>query len=305
MKLSILCLLPIASMAFAPGHLPSRVAPMRPSTLIARNEIDEACEKVTSTTEEYVGKADNLILNRAMRFFDHAPMIVTLKALTEKAGISAKMWSVSSNPGAFAGVGTALAVPTWCYSIWTLIAVTQAASIVKSALASDGNELAQSDITASAVANFVAMRTIGSATPLRDTALTALVSGYALRQGNADGAVTVHKAAMQLMSSFTTVLTVLGLASAVCGKIPLIADASELISWVGVAAYYVVATREANGTVKKAVNAGVIGGMLWATLAGGVSIAANVGSLFKNVGIVGMTYVAYRSINSAREAVFA
>jgi hypothetical protein len=305
MKLSILCLLPIASMAFAPGNLPSRVAPMRTSTLVTNSEIDEACEKVTSTTEEYVGKADSLILNRAMRFVDHAPMIVTLKALTAKAGISASMWSVTSNPGAFAGLGTALAVPTWCYNIWTLMAVTQVASILKSSLASEGNELSQADITSSAVANFAAMRMIDSATPLRDTALAALISGYALRQGDSDGAVTVHKAAMQLMSSFTTVLTVLGVASTVCSKIPLLASSSELIAWVGIASYYVLATRAANGTVKKAVNAGVVGGMLWSTLAGGVSITANVGSLFTNIGIAGMAYVAYRSIDSARQAVFA
>ena len=188
MKFSLAFLLPALALGFAPQ---GRLAPMRSSSLVTRNELDDACEKISDTTEDYMGKADSLVLNRAMRFVDHAPMILTLKALTEKAGISARMWSISSNPGAFAGLTTALSVPTWCYNVWVLVAVAQAASIAKSALASDGNELSQADITANAATNFVAARAIGSANPLRDTALVALVSGYSLRQGNSDGAARV------------------------------------------------------------------------------------------------------------------
>ena len=42
----------------------------------------------------------------------------------------------------------ALDVPTMSFEIWTLICVFQALSLAKSALASNGNELSQSDITA-------------------------------------------------------------------------------------------------------------------------------------------------------------
>lgn len=42
----------------------------------------------------------------------------------------------------------ALDVPTMSFEIWTLICVFQVLSLAKSALASNGNELSQSDITA-------------------------------------------------------------------------------------------------------------------------------------------------------------
>ena len=46
------------------------------------------------------------------------------------------------------GLDLALDVPTMSFEVWTLICVFQALSLAKSALASNGNELSQSDITA-------------------------------------------------------------------------------------------------------------------------------------------------------------
>jgi len=304
MKLSILFLLPAASIAFAPARFPGHaVAPMRSPNLVFRNELDDACETVVGTTEDLIGKADDLALSRVMRAVDHAPMIFTLRALCDKAGISAKMWSVSSNPSAFAGLTTALTVPTWCFHVWALIAVAQMASVTKSVLAADANELSQADITANSAANFMAARAIGSANPLQDTLLAALVSGYALRKGSGGGAVTVHKAAMQLMSSFTSILAILGLVSAASARIPLLCDQAQLINWIGISAYYAIATRSGNGTVRKAVNAGVAGGIIYSTLQGGLNLSLNVGSIATNIGVVGMAYVAYESINRLRKAV--
>jgi hypothetical protein len=305
MKLSLLLLLPVASVAFAPVQLPSRVVPMRSSSLVTRNELDDACEKVTDTTEEYIGKADDLIVSRVMRVADHGPMIWTLKALADKAGMSATRVGICAAPATFTGLGTALAVPTWCFNVWALIAVAQVASVAKSALASDGNELSQADITAHSVANWVAARAIGSATPLRDTLLTAVVSGYALRKGHGSGDVNVHNVALQLMASFSTVLSVLGLVSAISARIPLLNGASEIVSLLGVASYYVMATRSDNGTIKKAVNAGVVAGMLYAAVSGGISVSMSVSSLLINVGLAGTVYVAYESVNRLRKAAFA
>jgi hypothetical protein len=143
---------------------------------------------------------------------------------------------------------------------------------------------------------------VGSANPLRDTALTAIVSGYALRKNSGDGAVNVHKAAMQLMSSFTTVLAVLGTVSAVAGKLSFV-DA-QVTSVLGIAAYYGMATRGGNGTVKKAVNAGIIGGIAYARLAAGVALSMDVASVVTGATTVGVAYVAYEAVNRLRTAVF-
>lgn len=303
MKFSLVFLLP-ATLAFSPSHLPGRTAIRQPSTLVTRNELDDVCEKVTSTTEEYVGKADSLILSRAMRVVDHAPMLCTLKALTDKAGISASIKGITSDPAAFGGISTALAVPTWCFNVWTLIAVAQVASAARSILVADGNELSQADITANTAANFVAARTIGSSSPLKDTILTALVSGYALRVGSSSGSVDIHKAGMQLMSSFTTVLAVLGVVEAVASHIPILSGQAQIIRLFGVLSYYGVATRDGNGTVKKAVTGGVAAGMLYAAVSGGISISASITSVLSNVGTIGLAYVAYQAVNRARKAIF-
>lgn len=79
-----------------------------------------------------------------------APAFVTLKALADAGGISATLSSIVSHPETFqsAGLDMALDVPTMSFEIWTLICVFQVLSLAKSALASNGNELSQSDITA-------------------------------------------------------------------------------------------------------------------------------------------------------------
>lgn len=299
MKLSLLFLLPVASLAFAPVRVPSAV-PMR-SLVVTRNEVDDACEKITDKTEDVLDKADSMVLGRAMRFVDHAPILVTLKALAEKAGSS--KWGIDASASAFTGLSTALAVPTWCFNIWALVAVAQIASVAKSALAEDQNELSQKDISTTALSNFLAARTIGSSCALGDTALTAVVSGYALRKNANDGAVTIHSAAMQLVSSFTTVLTVLGTISWAAAQLPFMDGRTELVSGLGIAAYYIMATRGGNGTVKKAVNAGIIGGILYARLAEGVSFTLSTANLFSGITLVGTAYVAYEAINRLRKAV--
>ena len=113
------------------------------------------------------------------------------------------------------------------------------------------------------MSNWVAARAIGSENPLLDTIIVALVSGYALRNhGNASGDATIHSASLQLMSSFTTVLAVLGVVSAAAAKIPFVADNVGIINIVGILASYAMVTRDGNGTVKKTVNASLMSLML-------------------------------------------
>jgi hypothetical protein len=268
--------------------------------------IDDVGEKVIDTTEEYVKKADDVILGRLMRIMDHAPAFVTLKALADAGGISASLSSIVSHPETFqsAGLDMALDVPTMSFEIWTLICVFQVLSLAKSALASNGNELSQSDITALAMSNWVAARAIGSENPLLDTMIVALVSGYALRNNaNGSGDATIHNTSLQLMSSFTTVLSVLGSVAWVSHKIPILADSASIVGLLGLASYHVMATREGNGTVKMFVNAGILFGMLLGAMEGGFDLSVTPENLMKTIMRVGTAYVAWEGIERFRAAI--
>lgn len=229
------------------------------------------------------------------------------------------------------------------FEIWTLICVFQVLSLAKSALASNGNELSQSDITAlvscstfvclcvdflhchvshscyslsiyssllgfilqtQAMSNWVAARAIGSENPLLDTMFVALVSGYALRNNaNGSGDATIHNTSLQLMSSFTTVLSVLGSVAWVSHKIPILADSASIVGLLGLASYHVMATREGNGTVKMFVNAGILFGMLLGAMEGGFDLSVTPENLMKTIMRVGTAYVAWEGIERFRAAV--
>ena len=108
------------------------------------------------------------------------------------------------------------------------------------------------------------------------------------------------------MFSFTTVLAlVLGLVSAIMAKIPTLGDVAGVTGLMGVAAYYVMVTRQGDGTAKEAVNAGILAEMLVNAVKGGVTFSLTVGSLLTNVGLVGTAYLTYEGINRLRKAVFA
>ena len=139
MKLSLLFLLPVASLAFAPDASVV-VHPHRGGDIALRSELDDAADNIVENTEKYVGKVDDLVLNRAMRVVDHAPAFYTLKALADAGGISATLSGITSNPEAFTGLGTALSVPTVSFNVWAAICAIQALSLAKSALANDENE---------------------------------------------------------------------------------------------------------------------------------------------------------------------
>lgn len=94
MKLSALILLPATALAFAPQQPVSLFPTSRVSNVAlhdVRDDFDDVVKKIEDTTEDYVGKADELVINRGMRLANHLPVLVTLKALADKAGMSASI----------------------------------------------------------------------------------------------------------------------------------------------------------------------------------------------------------------------
>ena len=94
MKLSALILLPATALAFAPQQPVSLFPTTRVSNVAlhdVRDDFDDVVKKIEDTTEDYVGKADELVINRGMRLANHLPVLVTLKALADKAGMSASI----------------------------------------------------------------------------------------------------------------------------------------------------------------------------------------------------------------------
>lgn len=97
MKFAILFLVPAATMAFAPTQplrFPTRVSNV--ALYDVRDDFDDAVKKIEDTTEDYVAKADDLVLNRGMRIANHFPILVTLKALADKAGMSASASGITA-----------------------------------------------------------------------------------------------------------------------------------------------------------------------------------------------------------------
>ena len=169
-------------------------------------------------------------------------------------------------------------------------------------MASDGDELSQSDIAGLTVANWAATRAITSATPLRWLAATSIISGFSARNGG-DGPITIHNAALQLMSSFTAVVTILGVTNAIPSVVPFMDGKAELLAGLGLVGMYANSNRNGNGTTKKVVNAAVIGGILWGRIAGGaLALTRSNIVAFSTIVTAATAYVAYGTIMKAKEA---
>lgn len=304
MKISALFLLPIASLAFSPVAPNVRRMSAAPSSpIVLHNELDDACAKVTDTAEEYIAKGDDIVVGRAMRLANHVPILVTLKALADKAGMSVSQAGIVAAPASFAGVSGALTVPTWCLNVFAVGALCQLASVVRSTLAAGGDELSQSDITGGAVSNWALARMVGSANPLQDTVLAAILTSYGMRTGASGGDVTIGTAAGQIASAMTTTVAALGVTSALLARIPVLNGISGLGPLAGVATMYALVNRSGNGTTRKAVHGGVCLGMLANAVKGGVSLALDVPNLVANVGLAGLAYVTYQAVDGARTAI--
>lgn len=295
MRVATLFLLPTLAFSFVSQHR-FRTVP----TSLTSDAVNDICKDVVSKTEAVIEKADSLVLKRAMRFVNHLPAYYTLQKFAIAAGscklgvdAAASVFSYSSP--------SLLPLPVWLNNIWKLSCIFQVGSLTKSALASDEDELSQSDITSLAAANFAAAKALSSGS-LQWLVATSILSSYSARSG-ASSDLTIHNGSIQLISSFTTVAAILGVTAALPNVVPFLGGQQELLAVIGLASAYAVSTRAGNGTVKKVVNASVIGGILLSKIAGG-ALALSMSNLLQlgTIVTVGTAYVAFESIKTAKEA---
>jgi hypothetical protein len=264
------------------------------------DKLNETCTDISDKTEEYVEKADSLIIDRVVRVMNHAPVLVTLMALADKTGMSISPDGFSAAPEAFEGLTGDLEIPGWCYNVWAIAAFLQLGSVARSVLA-DSDELSQNDITAAAVTNYAVARMIGSTNALLDTIIVALLAGHAMRSGSA-GDVTIHNASVQLVSAFTTTVAVLGVVAAIASRIPILKDIDATGPLTAVIAMHAITNRSGNGQVKEVVNGAILGGMALSAIRGGISLDLDVDNILSLVTTAGLLYVAYSAVDNARTA---
>ena len=226
-------------------------------------------------------------------------MIVTLGALLEQ--LESTKFGFDIAPSALsiatpAGLG---AIPTWIGYALPVVVVSQVASILRSSLREDEDELSQEDISASAVSNFALARALQAPSTV-NWAVAAIASGYyARKHGSDDPSMT--NLSLQVTSSLASVATVLGVATKLPNVVPILQGRETVTALVALLGYLGLASREGNGTVKKVVNAAVIGGVLVSKIASG---ALNVSNLLRVDTLVtaATAYVAAVSIDKARDA---
>ena len=226
-------------------------------------------------------------------------MIVTLGALLkqlESTKFGLDIAPSALNIAAPAGLGS---IPTWIGYALPVVVVTQVASILRSSLREDDDELSQEDISASAVSNFALARALQAPSTV-NWAVAAIASGfYARKHGSEDPTMT--NLSIQVTSSLASVATVLGVATKLPNVVPVLQGREPVTALVALLGYLGLASREGNGTVKKVVNAAVIGGVLVSKIASG---ALNVSNLLRVDTLVtaATAYVAAVSIDKARDA---
>ena len=161
MKLFLISLVPAVTMAFSGPEATSFVLDQhihtRGGELALKSTLDDTATSAVETTEKYVAKADDLVVGRLLRVVDHAPAFFTLKALADAAGVKLGLTpdsisALCTGGCDMGGVTTALDTPDFMSAtVCKVYILSQMLSLAKSALASDGNELSQADITAVAV----------------------------------------------------------------------------------------------------------------------------------------------------------
>lgn len=298
--LASLSLLPFAARAFAPPSSALRVTPIS-----LNNQVTDVLDDGTAKVEEALSKADSLVLGRAMRVVDHAPILFTLKCLGGNlASASSNVFgvgAVATETGA--GIATALALPAYMGYLWPAIAACQVASVAKSVLADGGNELSQSDINGITAANFFAAAALGNPC-LKALVLSSVVSGYLSRQAGGTEDITIHNASLQLMTGLTTVAAIGASIAKVASFVPFLDGKAEVVTALGLVGFYMNAVRKGNNKSKIAINAAAIGGILWSRIASG-GLALTLSSIISTstVTLVGTAYVAYEAIKRAKDII--
>ena len=277
--------------------------PMASMAIQESSAINDIASDVSGKIGTVLEKTDDLLLSRAMRFVNHAPAIATLSAMIAKLGGSAR-FGLDIAPSALALSGPAGlgAVPSWVGYCLPLMVVTQAASIARSAL-SDSDELSQSDISAMAVSNFAFTRALTCTSPT-NWAIAAVASGYYNRNGHGSESTSIKNLSMQVASSVSTAATVLAVTAQLPSIIPFLKGQTEVTAMLGLLGMLGLTTQDGNSTVKRCVNAAILGGLLVSKVAGGALQLSKANLLSKGIVVTLSTaYVAAVAVSRAQQAI--
>ena len=296
MRIALFLLLPTLAFSFVPQQQ-ARI----PSTILTeknlKDYVDEVNDVVVDGYETVLETADSWVLKRVMSAVAHAPAILTLRHFATAAGSS--RFGIDAAASTFSySTPALLALPTWTGNVWRVACVCQIAALAKSILKVDKDDLSQTDISALTATNFAAAKALTSGS-LSWLIATSVLSSYSARNG-ASSEPDITFASNQLVSSFTTIAATLGVMAALPNLIPGLPFEDELLSVIGVAGLYGIATREGNSTVKKIVTTLAVGGILYGKIQGLI----NGESVLKAGTLVtaGCAVVLFEGVNKVKDA---
>lgn len=238
-----------------------------------------------------------------MRFVNHAPAWMTLGAMIKSLGGASNRFGLDIAPSALKlGGPVALgSIPIWVGYVMPIMVVTQAAAIVRSALA-DNDELSQSDISSMAVSNVCLTRALSSPSPA-SWAVAAVASGYYARNGHGNEDANIKNLSIQVTSSVSTAAALLAASAQIPKLIPILSGQQELTAMVGLLGMLGLTTQDGNSTVKRTVNAVILGGLLISKLAGGALQLSKANLLSKGIVVTaGTAYTAIIALQRAKDS---
>lgn len=294
-----------SSDAFAP-HTKARQPDVRILGKLEAAEVTaltDATNTVADKVDDVLERADELILRRAMRVVNTVPALYTLSELAKAAGsvnfgidIAPSVLSIAAPAG--------LELPMWIGYALPLIVVSQVASLAKSALAENNDELSQSQISQLLVSNVCLARAVTSPS-LLNWAVVSVVAGFAARNNKDSGDWNIHNASTQVTASVATVATVLALANKVPEVLPMLSAQAGLPQVVSAAAgligLYGLVTRNGNNKTRKVVHAIVTTGIVVGKVTQGALNINNLANLGTAI-FAGSAYVGWVAFDKARKA---
>ena len=273
------------------------------ASVVAEPEVvNNLASNVGDKIKAVLTKADDLVISRAMRFVNHAPVIATLAAMIQKLGST--RFGFDINPSVLALQAPAgLAVPAWFGYCLPIMVVSQVAAVARSALA-DQDEMTQADISALAVSNFAFTRALTASTPL-NWVIASVASGYYARNGHGSEDASIKNLSIQVASSVSTAAAVLGVASQIPNLVPFLQGQEEISALIGLTAMLGLTTQDGNSKVKKVVNAAIVAGVLISKIAGGALKLSMANLVSKSIVVTAATaYVAAVAISRAQDSIF-
>uniref|UniRef100_A0A7R9WGV8 Uncharacterized protein n=1 Tax=Pseudictyota dubia TaxID=2749911 RepID=A0A7R9WGV8_9STRA len=303
-----LCLLAPAAayVTVAPINAAARSPLFRPQASLKASVVSEPAvvhdfaDNVSGKIQKVLEKADDLVISRAMRFVNHAPVIATLAAMIDKLGST--KFGLDIAPSALAlQTPAGLGVPGWFGYCLPIMVISQVAAVARSALA-DNDELSQEDISALAVSNFALTRAL-TAPSTTNWLIASVASGYYARNGHGSEDANIKNLSIQITSSVSTAAAVLAVAAQLPSVIPFLRGQEEATALLGLLAMLGLSTQDGNGKVKRVVNAAIVGGVLISKIAGGALELSMSNLVSKGIVVTAATaYVAAVAVSRAQDA---